>query len=255
MNTAEILRIFGLEPRETRLYLALLEAGPASIRDIADRANINRGTTHELLKKMQQKGVVSYFPKGKRRHFRAEPPSRLRDLAISHQNEVSQAIEVLEEKIIPQLSHLQPITGNADVHYYEGDDGIEFVLRDILSTVSEQSDKSYCVYSAKAIRKHLYRPFPNYTRARVKLGINVKVIAIGEGGEDAPLANRKWIDEKSSEHAGSYIAIYPPKVAMISLSEGDLPTAVVIQSPTIANTHQVIFNTLWQSLSQPESVG
>lgn len=248
MNTAEVLRIFGLEPRETRLYLALLESGPASIRDIADRANINRGTTHELLKRMQQKGVVSYFPKGKRRHFSAEPPSRLKELALNHQQQVTEAMELLEDKVIPQLSHLQPASGNADVHYYEGDDGIELVLKDILSTVSEQPERSYCVYSAKAIRKHLYRPFPNYTRQRVKLDINVRVIAIGEGGEEAPLADRKWIDEKSSENAGSYIAIYPPKVALISLSEGDLPTAVVIQSPTIANTHQTIFNTLWNSL-------
>ncbi|MEJ2041678.1 MAG: helix-turn-helix domain-containing protein [Reinekea sp.] len=248
MNTAEVLRVFGLEPRETRIYLALLESGPASIRDIADRAGINRGTTHELLKRMQQKGVVSYFPKGKRRHFSAEPPSRLKELALNHQSQVLEAMSLLEEKVIPQLSHLRPVTGNADVHYYEGDDGIELVLKDILSTVSEQDERSYSVYSAKAIRKHLYRPFPNYTRQRVKLGINVRVIAIGEGGEEAALANRKWIDEKSSENAGSYIAIYPPKLAMISLSEGDLPTAVVIQSPTIANTHLTIFNTLWNSL-------
>lgn len=248
MNTAEVLRVFGLEPRETRIYLALLESGPASIRDIADRAGINRGTTHELLKRMQQKGVVSYFPKGKRRHFSAEPPSRLKELALNHQSQVSEAMELLEEKVIPQLSHLRPVTGNADVHYYEGDDGIELVLKDILSTVSEQEERSYSVYSAKAIRKHLYRPFPNYTRQRVKLGIDVRVIAIGEGGEEAPLAHRKWIEQKSSADAGSYIAIYPPKVALISLSEGDLPTAVVIQSPTIANTHLTIFNTLWNTL-------
>lgn len=248
MNTVEVLKTFGLEPRETRIYLALLESGPASIRDIADRASINRGTTHELLKRMQQKGIVSYFPKGKRRHFSAEPPSRLKDLAAQHQEQVSEAMEQLEDKVIPQLVHLRPSYGNADVHYYEGDDGIELVLKDILSTVSEQPERQYCVYSAKAIRKHLYRPFPNYTRQRVKLDINVRVIAIGEGGEEAELADRKWIDEESSEHAGSYIAIYPPKVALISLSEGDLPTAVVIHSPTIADTHQVIFDTLWGSL-------
>ncbi|MEP4545546.1 MAG: helix-turn-helix domain-containing protein [Saccharospirillum sp.] len=248
MNTADVLQIFGLEPRETRLYLALLQSGPASIRDIADRAGINRGTTHELLKRMQQKGVVSYFPKGKRRHFSAEPPQRLRELALNHQQQVTEALELLDDKVIPELSHLRPATGNADVHYYEGDDGIELVLKDILSTVSEQENRSYCIYSAKAIRKYLYRPFPNYTRQRVKMGIKVKVIAIGEGGEEAALADRKWINEPSSDRAGSYIAIYPPKVAMISLSHGDLPTAVVINSPTIANTQQVIFNTLWESL-------
>lgn len=248
MNIADIMRVFGLEPRETRIYLTLLESGAASIRDIAERAGINRGTTHELLKRMLHKGIVSYFPIGRRRHFKAEPPQRLKELALNHQHQVVEAMSLLDAKVMPQLGRMRPATGNADVYYYEGDEGIERVLKDILVTVSEQENRSYSVYSAKAIRKHLYRPFPNYTRQRVKLDIRVRVIAIGEGGEDAPLADRKWIDEKASRNAGSYIAIYPPKVALISLSDGDLPTAVVMESPTIASTHLTIFNTLWNSL-------
>ena len=116
-------------------------------------------------------------------------------------------------------------------------------LKDILSTVARQKDKSYSVFSSKLIRQHLYRPFPNYTQQRVRKKINVRVIAIGEGGEDAELSERKWIEAKDQPDA-SYIAIYPPKVAMISLASRDYPVAVVIDSPEIATAQKIIFETL-----------
>ena len=65
----EILEQLGLSQREINIYLALLKLGSASIRDIAAQAGINRGTTYETLKELASKGVVSYFPKGKRRIF------------------------------------------------------------------------------------------------------------------------------------------------------------------------------------------
>ena len=64
----------GLSTRQVDVYLALLKLGPASIRAIGAEANINRGTTWETCKTLQQLGLVSYFPQGKRRFFCAEPP-------------------------------------------------------------------------------------------------------------------------------------------------------------------------------------
>ena len=55
----------------------------------------------------------------------------------------------------------------------------------------------------------------------------MRVLAIGEGGDEAELAERKWM---KGEGDASYIAIYPPKVAMISLTKNDFPVAVVIDS-------------------------
>lgn len=74
--------------------------------------------------------------------------------------------------------------------------------------------------------------------------IRVKVIAIGEGGEEAPLAERKWIGIEERDTAASYVAIYPPKCAIISLIQEDYPTAGVIDSPAIALALKSSFNTL-----------
>lgn len=243
----EILEQLGLDQKEISIYLALLKLGTASIRDIAAEADINRGTTYETLKGLAGKGIVSYFPKGKRRVFCAEPPEKLLDLAEEKRQALEQGIEEMKVSLIPQLNHLKPDFNSGNARFYEGDSGIEFVLKDILNTVARQEEKSYCVFSSKPIRQHLYRPFPNYTQQRIRKNINVKVIAIGEGGEDADLSERKWIDAKGKIDA-SYIAIYPPKVAMISLASRDYPVAVVMDSKEIASTQQIIFDTLWNAL-------
>lgn len=244
-SAIEVLRQLDIEPRESRLYMALLANGPGSIRELADKSGLNRGTAYELLKNMHERGIVSYFPKGKRRFFSAEPPERLLVLANQKKHNVDEAIIRLQTEILPSLQALRPENTSTQVHYYEGDNGIEWVLKDILATVSASDTKEYSVISTKLIRNFLYRPFPNYTRQRIKAGIKVNVLAIGEGGEGAELSERKWISGTPLTQSAAYIAIYPPKMAMISLTKGDLPTATVIESAPIVATQQLMFDTLW----------
>ena len=241
------LEQLGLDQREITIYRTLISLGPSPIRTIAEKSGINRGTTYDCLKGLLQKGVVSYLPKGKRRLFSPRAPEVLLQLAEQKQSELQQTIQLLKNSIIPELNQLKPNFVTANVQFYEGDDGIEYVLRDILSSVAESAARSYSVFSSKPIRSHLYRPFPNYTAQRVQKGIAVRVIAIGDGGEDAELSERKWIKADGYVDA-AYIAIYPPKCAIISLASNNYPTAVVIDSGEEANAQKIIFYTLWKSL-------
>ncbi|SFF78186.1 TrmB family transcriptional regulator [Neptunomonas qingdaonensis] len=242
-----ILERLGFDQREITIYRALLSLGPSPIRSIAEKAGINRGTTYDCLKVLLQKGIVSYLPKGKRRLFSPRDPEVLLQLAEQKQLEISNTIQQLKNSIIPELNHLKPNFTAANVQFYEGDDGIEFVLRDILSSVSQMSERKYSVFSSKPIRSHLYRPFPNYTAQRIQRKIGVRVIAIGEGGEDAELSQRKWIKTEGPVDA-AYIAIYPPKCAIISLASNNYPTAVLIDSKEVSTAQQIIFDTLWEML-------
>ncbi|CAM3497478.1 TrmB family transcriptional regulator [Parendozoicomonas haliclonae] len=243
----QVLQQLGMSERDITLYLALFQLGPSSIRDIASHTGINRGTTYEALKQMAARGLISYAPKGKRRFFRAEEPDKLLELAEEKRASLEQTIDSLKTEIIPGLHHLKPEFSSGNVRFYEGDDGIEFVLKDILATVGKLEEKTYSVFSTKSIRHHLYRPFPNYTAQRIKQKINVRVIALGEGGEDAEYSERKWLKTDGQVDA-SYIAIYPPKVAMISMASENYPVATVIESPDIARAQQVVFEALWRFL-------
>ncbi len=234
----------GLSERDVLVYRALLASGPSSIRTIAERAGVNRGSTYECLKSLQQRGIVTYQPRGKRRYFSAREPEVLLQLADERREQLDRAIDQLKTSVIPDLHHLKPDFSIANVEFYEGDDGIEQVLRDILNRVGAQENPVYSVFSSKPIRPLLYRPFPNFTAQRVARGIRVRAIAIGDGGESAELSERKWIRTEGTVDA-AYIAIYPPRCAIISLASDNYPTAVVIDSREVAGAQQIIFNTLW----------
>ncbi len=243
----DIYNLLGLSTREIEIYKALLSLGASSIRTIADKSGINRGSTYESLKEMQLKGIVTYQPKGKRRLFAPVDPDILLQMAEERRQGLDKAMEELKLNIIPELQHLKPDFNAANVQFYEGDDGIEHVLKDLLVTVSNSDADSYSVFSSKPIRQHLYRPFPNFTNQRIQRGINVRAIAIGDGGEDALLSERKWIKTEGKVDA-AYIAIYPPKCAIISLASENYPTAVVIDSAEVAAAQKIVFDTLWDLL-------
>ena len=242
----ETLAELGISNRQTDLYLTLLKLGPSSIRDIAASAGLNRGTAYEELKTLRTMRLVTYFPQGKRKFFCAEPPDVLLRRAEEKKDATLDAVNKLEQDILPDLQQMMPAEASTRVFHYEGDEGVEYFLRDILSTMASQGETTYRVYSARQIRKYLYRPFPGFTKARVEAGIHVNVIAIGEGGEEAPLADRKWIDSVDS-HA-SYLAIYGTKCAMVSMTTADYPTVVILDSPGISSALRISFDTLWQRL-------
>ncbi len=191
--------------------------------------------------------MVNYFPRGKRRVFQAEAPERLLTIGEERQSALEHAIIQLKENIVPSLKQSQPEMSPGNVRFYEGYDGVALVLRDILETASRTNNAGYSVISTLRLREHLYRPFPNFTRQRVKKGVRVRVIAVGEGGDDAELAERKWLPGSKASDA-SYIAIYPPKVAMITLARPNYPVVIIIDSPAIASTQQALFNTIWTFL-------
>ena len=244
----ETLKQLGISERQTDLYLTLLKLGPSSIRDIAFSAGINRGTVYEELKRLRTMSLVTYFPQGKRKFFCAEPPDVLVRRARQIQQQTNEAADRLEQEILPNLQEIMPDNTQTSVFHYEGDEGVEYVLRDILNTVGKSTEKHYRVYSSRRIRKYLYRPFPGYTRARVKAGIYVNVLAIGEGGEDQPLSERKWIKDTKQDQAASYVAIYGTKCAMISLLGGDYQTVVIMDSEGISSAMKISFDALWTRL-------
>ena len=243
----ESLYHLGLDDREIRIYRALLRLGPAAIRDVANEAGVNRGTTYETLKTLATKGIVNYFPRGKRRVFQAEEPERLLQLGERRQQALSLAMDQLRNEVIPELKLSQASFSPGNVRFYEGDDGVELVLRDILDSAGSNPEEGYAVISTKTLREHLYRPFPNFTKQRESRGIRVRVIAVGEGGDEAEYAERKWLPASDTGDA-SYIAIYPPKVAMITLADKNYPVVVIIDSAAIASTQQILFDTLWDLL-------
>jgi sugar-specific transcriptional regulator TrmB len=246
-----ILKKIGLSDKEIKVYLKLLEYGAVSVRSLAELTELNRGTTYDILKKLQEAGLVSYFHQDTKQRFVAEDPEKIIKLLDNEKNKLEEAREKIHD-LIPELKSLQDKGGSRPVtKFYEGKEGIRFILEDILSRMNEEKEKEYYVYSAAGVREDVGAAYPDFSKKRVKLGIKTLAISLAEGGKTYGLDERKWIaPQKNAEKNMTYIIIYAGKCAFISLDSQGSPVGVMIENQMVYDTQRTIFLELWRLISQ-----
>ncbi|MAF14015.1 MAG: transcriptional regulator [Parcubacteria group bacterium] len=241
-----ILKTLGLSDKEVKVYLSCLKAGPSSVRKIAEIADINRGTTYDILKSLIEQGLISYYHKDKKQYFIAEDPEKLKDTLDRKKQELEKTKKSVDQ-IIPELKSIYNKAGAKPVaKFYDGYSGIKLILQDVISSSNEIAEKEYYVFSSSAIKDYLYNVYPEFSDDRIKKGIKVKVISIGPGGETRGLDERKWLTKKES--APTYIIIYSDKLAMISVDDNQKPIGVIIEDKNIYQTQKMTFEFIWGKL-------
>jgi len=245
MEIIPTLKQLGFSDKEVAVYLTLLENGPSSVRSLAQQSNINRGTTYDILKSLQQRGLVSYYHKDTKQFFAAEDPSAL-DNALQENLEKLGEVKKHLVQVIPELKSLLNRADKPVVKYYDGPHGVKTVLTDVLETTAQQKDKTYYVFSSAAIREYLYKAFPDYTKKRIARKINVHVIALGHKGTPAKLSEKKSLGGQKS--SPTYILMYAGKVAMISVNAYKQPISLIIEDQALFSTQLQLFKFMWESL-------
>src|SRR3989344_1120616 len=227
-----LLKKLGFSDKSAKVYLALLSLGPSSVRKLAENCDLNRGTTYDALKWLQDSGVVNYYNKDKKQTFVAEDPAKLSNIVRENKEKLDMAEKKLAT-VIPELQALFHKGGERPVAKYYNKKEIGKILEDVIESCVESEDKTYYI-------------FPTFSDVRIAKGISVKVIAIGQGGEIRGLDERKYLQVKTE--TPTYILIYAGKTAYISIDAKDEPVGVVIENEGVYQTQKLIFNSLWSNL-------
>lgn len=251
MSTSFSFTEIGLDTRDKRVYEVLLQQPQSSLRHIAATTGINRGSVYESIKQLVAAGLVGSIQQGKQQRYIAQDPATIIELLRERQrqakNAEAQAADYIDELAQKQVTEDQEKPSFAI--YYEGDEGVAAILRDVLKVTRELPHKHYYAISSKQLRRYLYVNFPNFTRQRIKEGIAVSVIAVGEGGEQDPLANRRWLTTQRAAKVNCYTLIYGDKTAFISINEFNGLSAIVVDNPGVANLQKEQFKQLWKTLA------
>lgn len=255
MHTSSMDKTFsfeeiGLETRDRRVYEALLAQPQSSLRHIAASTGINRGSVYESIKQLVAAGLVGLVQIGKQQRYVAQEPAIIIELLKERQRQ-AQSAEVQAGQYIEMLAKQRatPVDMPSFAISYEGDEGVAAILRDVLTTMRTNSHKHYYAISSKQIRRYIYANFPNFTRQRIKEGIEVSVIAIGEGGGKDALSNRRWLQMDESYEANCYTLLYANKTAFISINEQNVLSGIVIENQGVTDMQKEQFKRLWDTLA------
>lgn len=234
----------GLQEKESRVYLAALELGRATVQQIATKAGIKRPTAYFIIEGLMARGLLASFTQGKRQYFVAENPERL--LALF--TEERQSIDVREERfrsLLPQLKSLNNRhEGKPAVKYYEGREGI-------VAMVNEHTERShgqslYAAYSRDAVEAGLGIEVLGKMRAdRAKNRITARRIYTYSKG-DMPGITAMEAHRLSEEEfpITCDIALYEDMVRVASFR--DRMVGVVIEDKEIAQSFRAVYELAWK---------
>ncbi len=241
----------GLSNKESRVYLASLSLGPASVQTIADRAAIKRVTTYVILESLLGLGLISQSVKAKKTFFVAEDPVRLERLLERRAAELSSQRADLEI-ILPKLSALQAVPQDTPgAKFYEGTDAVRALFSDFFTTYAEKSKEVVMFFNLDDCNHFFSKELiQRSVEERVTLGIHSKTIYTAADGPVLAADNKKQLQQCRFVPATGYpvkgsIIVFGDWVVMVSFNQ-NRPTGITIRSTDLSCSMKAIFEMAWK---------
>jgi sugar-specific transcriptional regulator TrmB len=224
------LSALGLTETESFIYKAMIKLGSCTVKDIAKESGYHRTNIYDVLEKLKEKGLVSYFKEGRSMHYKISNPHNLYGFLDDKRK--------LLDSIFPEIEKLQKQSNDLiSVEIFKGDEGMKSVWRDIL-----KENKPLYGFGVKGqIREKLPIYAKQWMRDAKKQ--NLKYYGIyTEKNEPAYYTKIKYVSEELSSPVATFI--YGDKVN-INIWEPSL-VAITITSKLVATMYKKHFDLLWK---------
>jgi len=232
---------FGLKDQEASVYFALLKIKQGGVREISRASKIQRTYVYDILRGLEEKGIVSCIEVRGRKLYSAISIDQFK---LRQTNQLKKL-----ENAIPEIKSLIGFSANSPkVQFYEGKDGFIEAQNDTLNMPRGSEILAY--YTGRGFYAEDQKTPSDYIKKRIEKNIRVRAI-----GADTPEV-RIWSENDAKQLRESRmvpeekfpceneINIYGDKVSILSLTNEMI--AVVIESKSIANTQRAIFELAWE---------
>lgn len=242
MELVESLKDIGLEEREVKIYLALLELGESTVLPVAQKSDIKRTYAYDVLDSLMKKGLVSYVEKNGRRRYAAEDPKKIDQILrdrLAHFRDVLPEIMTIFNRSI----------NKPKVRFYEGSDNIRGLYEEF-AHVKE--------YVSLASPDHFYdllgKPYLDYLTTNI-LKNKTKVRELFAQSYTEVHFQKRYVKGLQE------MRLLPPEIELdtdltifdrqklVLISYAGVPHAISIEGSTIIDTHLKMFDLLWAATS------
>jgi HTH-type transcriptional regulator, sugar sensing transcriptional regulator len=129
---SDIFESFGLKEEEAKIWLALLDFGPRRAGDLAKLMSQPRPTVYGYLERLMAAGLVTQSVSGGIKLFVPEPPEKIR---LLYKRKIEE-LRTREKSLDGMIRALDKRSGlnllRPRMHFFEGREGIESALEDML---------------------------------------------------------------------------------------------------------------------------
>lgn len=239
----EKLQEFGFSEKEVKVYLAMLEAGPAVASAIAKKAGIKRSTTYVVLDALAERGMVQTLDRRGIQVYQGAPPEQLvqylQGMAKRYAGFAEAAKEVVSELPRPRPLENVPKT---KVRFFEGEKSVNTVYEDTLASLEDIR-----VYAAFAHGDDV-----SASASQKMANIKMQIVFPGHSADAKKAASergalRETLLASRGSNTSSEINVYDDRVIFISTAED---FAVSIESRELADAMRKTF-----AASEQETLG
>jgi sugar-specific transcriptional regulator TrmB len=245
-----VLIDIGLHETEARFYLAALELGKASMRDVARKAGITRTNAYDVFARLIERRLVAQVPGASARSMLivAEPPDRVLEMVDERRRRLDQ--------VMPELQSLHNrASAKPKVRFYQGNDGIKAVLD---QTLTCRSKILLGILSMRDLYEVPGRAWmDDLVDRRIAAGVALRVIRSPSRDLHA-----LWPESRDDLRALRYAPadftftmttyVFDETVALISSRAENF--AMTIESAEYAAMQTALFNALWAASARPQDL-
>ncbi|MEI6144547.1 MAG: helix-turn-helix domain-containing protein [Candidatus Berkelbacteria bacterium] len=245
MNKEETLVKFGLEEKEAKVYLAILELGSSTITPIATRAGIKRTSIYYFIDHLVELGLISKFEKNSRMNYKAESPERLIELE-------NERLAKLKDSL-PAFIDLFNLTPHKPrVSYFEGPDQVRNVIREELKCKKEAL---YIWPGSATASIGGVRAISEIDKARIEKGIFIKTIRYKDADINYETSSHgleylrelRWGPDNMKVDVG--IGIYDTgKISVFSTQKENF--GMLIESKELYEAMKIFHRLLWEKSTE-----
>jgi sugar-specific transcriptional regulator TrmB len=243
-NINSVLENYGLNEKESQVYLALLCIGDATAKEISDYSNIKRTTIYPIAEKLAKRGILGQYKARYGTHFAAINPRKLIGRLESIKSELTNILPELEAMEKKDISRPK-------VKYFEGKTGYLEIINESLNGYSFEV---LYLGSAQELNEIITEKYVTdvYIPERLKRKIKFRQLVFNDNfsnklkkNDPTELRVTKFLPNEYPFN--SNMLIYGNKVAYFS-SKNELAT-MLIESQDIAQMERQKFEIFWRKLS------
>ncbi|MFH1704894.1 MAG: helix-turn-helix domain-containing protein [Patescibacteria group bacterium] len=234
-----------MSEKEAGVYLAMLELGPASVQDIAKKAEVNRATTYVILEALKKRGLVTGIERDKKNLFAAESPERILGMIAEELNRVKNKEGSMQEIIPSLMAIFKAVEDKPRVRYYEGEGGIKSCREAQLELA--RSCRFCCTYIH--YDKNVVAAAKVHEKERLKMSsgrLKVKILYSIEDGVDIPMfcpnVELKQLPKHTPPFHGE-LNVFDNFVILATAKTK--PIGVILESGDFAGLCKSFFELLW----------
>ncbi len=237
MKNITLLEKFGLNKKESLVYVACLELGNSLALDIAQKTGLPKSSVHDTLRSLNQKGFVSVYRKKNRKYFAPTPPQIIEDKRAS--------LDDAAKKLLPELEAVANIKSNKpSVRFYENETAVEVILHEMLT----ETDEVLVVSANGPLFHSISKYFPNFIKERAKAGVRAKSLYLDD--DEGRAAHARDSQELRISKVMRDVASFTPtlwiwKNKVVFLNTKGIFSVLIIEDSEIATLMRIMHTSMW----------